>query len=111
MLNELADVRATLYADSGFQGMQGMGLPVEGRVIERGRRNHPLPRRHREINRMGTGIRLKVESTISRRKKNQIAAQAYRHRDADYDRTMNLVAGLVNRRAIHRIGQRTSVEF
>lgn len=71
-VNDLAEVRATLYADSGFQGMQEMGLPVAVRVIERGRRNHPLTRQQREINRLCASIRIRVEHTISRRRSTAI---------------------------------------
>src|SRR5215216_2613619 len=37
ILNKFAEVRATFYGDSGFQGMQKMGLPIEVRLQERGR--------------------------------------------------------------------------
>ena len=49
------------------------------------------------------------EHVIERRKKYQIAVQEYR--DADYDTTMEIVAGLVNLRALKRISQRTGVTF
>jgi hypothetical protein len=111
VLNELSEVRATLYADSGFQGIQELKLPVELRVNERARRNHPLTRRQRELNRYRASQRVEIEHTISRRKKYQIAAQEYRNRDADYDRTMGIVAGLVNLRALKRISQRTGVQL
>ncbi len=107
----VSDVRVTLYADSGFQGIQDIGLPVEVRLIERARRNHPLTRHQREINRFRASQRIPVEHTISRRKKYQIAAQEYRNRDSEYDRTMTIVAGLVNLRACNRISQRTGFQF
>ena len=111
VLETLSDLRVTLYADSGFQGIQAIGLPVEVRLIERARRNHPLTRHQREINRLRASRRIPVEHTISRRKKYQIAAQEYRNRDSEYDRTMNIVAGLVNLRTCNRISQRTGIQF
>jgi hypothetical protein len=111
VLTELSGVRATIYADSGFQGIQDLGLPAELRVVERARRNHPLRREQREINRYRASQRIAIEHTISRRKKYQIAAQEYRNRDQDYDQTMEIVAGLVNLRALKRISQRTGIEF
>jgi hypothetical protein len=110
-LNGLSGVRATIYTDSGFQGIQDLGLPAELRVVERGRRNHPLTREQREINRYRSSQRMAIEHTLSRRKKYQIAAQEYRNRDEDYDQAMGIVAGLVNLRAIKRISQRTGVQF
>lgn len=111
VLNELSGVRATIYTDSGFQGIQEMGLPAELRVVERARRNHPLSRAQRQINRYRSSQRIEIEHTISRRKKYQIAAQEYRNRDADYDQTMEIVAGLVNLRALKTISQRTGVKL
>ena len=111
VLKELSDVRATIYADSGFQGIQDLSLPAELRVIERGRRNHPLTREQRQLNRYRSSQRMAIEHTFSRRKKYQIAAQEYRNRDEDYDQAMGIVAGLVNLRAIKRISQRTGVQF
>jgi len=111
VLKELSEVRATIYTDSGFQGIQELGLPAEMRVVERARRNHPLSREQRQINRYRSSQRMAIEHILSRRKKYQIAAQEYRNRDEDYDQTMEIVAGLVNLRAMKRISQRTGVQF
>lgn len=111
VLQECAGLRVTVYADSGFQGLQDQGLPVECRIVKRARRNHPLTREEREINRYRSSQRMANEHIIGRRKKYQIAAQEYRNRDEDYDTTMEIVAGLVNRRALNRINQRTGVTF
>lgn len=108
---ECAGLRVTLYADSGFQGLQDQGLPVECRVVKRATRNHPLTRAEREINRYRSSQRMANEHIIGRRKKYQIAAQEDRNRDEDYDLTMEIVAGLVNLRALKRINQRTGVTF
>jgi len=111
VIQEFADLRATIYGDSGFTGMDALGLPVSVRLIQRARRNHPLTREQVKLNRLRSSIRISVEHTLSRRKKYQIAAQEYRNRDADYDQARNIVAGLVNLRASERIFQRTGVRF
>jgi hypothetical protein len=111
ILKGFGALRASFYGDSGFQGMAEMGLPVEVRLIERARRNHPLKRDQRQLNRLRSSVRVKIEHTISRRKKYRIAGEQYRNRDEDYDRTMNIVGGLVNLRAYERIFQRTGVRL
>lgn len=103
--------RASVYGDSGFQGIEDLNLPLETRLIQRARRNHPLKRDEKLLNRLRSSTRIKVEHTISRRKKYQIAAQVYRNPDADYDSIMNVVSGLVNLRAYDRIFQRTGVKI
>jgi hypothetical protein len=108
---EFKDYRVTLYGDSGFDGMSAMGLPVEVRLNEKGRRNHPLTREQKKLNRLRSSTRIKIEHTFSRRKKYAIAADIYRNRDEDYDQTMNVVSGLVNLRAYERIFQRTGLQL
>jgi len=106
---EFGAVRATFYADSGFQGMQKLEVPVEVRLQERGRRNHPLTPPQQQLNHLRSRLRVKVEHTISRRKKYRIAAEVYRNLHLDYDQTMRIVGGLVNLRAYERICQRAGV--
>jgi DDE superfamily endonuclease len=101
--------RVELYADSGFQGLADLKLPLAARLIQRARRNHPLTRDEKKLNRLRSSTRIKVEHTLSRRKKYAIAASVYRNRDEDYDATMNVVSGLVNLRAFERIFQRTGL--
>jgi hypothetical protein len=101
--------RVTLYADSGFQGMADLNLPLEPRLIDRARRNHPLNRDQKFLNRLRSATRIRVEHTLSRRKKYAIASSTYRNKDEDYDSTMNVVSGLVNLRAFDRIFQRTGL--
>ena len=101
--------RVSLYADSGFQGIEDLNLPVESRLIQRARRNHPLTREQKLLNRLRSSTRIRVEHTLSRRKKYAIASEVYRNRDEDYDATMNVVSGLVNLRAFDRIFQRTGL--
>src|ERR1044071_3390826 len=111
VLKEFAVIRASLYGDSGFQGMAEMGLPMEVRLIQRARRNHPLMRDQKKLNHLRASTRVKIEHTISRRKKYRIAAETYRNRDEDYDQTMKIVGGLVNLRAYERGFQRTGVRL
>jgi hypothetical protein len=106
---EFGEHRVSLYADSGFQGMADLNLPLESRLIQRARRNHPLTRDQKLLNRLRSSTRIRVEHTLSRRKKYAIAAAVYRNRDEDYDATMNVVSGLVNLRAFDRIFQRTGL--
>jgi DDE superfamily endonuclease/Helix-turn-helix of DDE superfamily endonuclease len=106
---EFGQHRVTLYADSGFQGLADLNLPLEARLIRRARRNHPLTRDQKLLNRLRSSTRITVEHTLSRRKKYAIAAAIYRNRDEDYDATMNVVSGLVNLRAFDRIFQRTGL--
>jgi hypothetical protein len=42
----------TLYGDSGFDGMKEVGLPLEVRLNEKARRNHPLTREQKKLNRV-----------------------------------------------------------
>ena len=111
VLKEFAAIRASLYGDSGFQGMAEMGLPMEVRLIQRARRNHPLMREQKKLNHLRSSTRVKIEHTLSRRKKYRIASESYRNRDEDYDQTMNIVGGLVNLRAYERVFQRTGVRL
>jgi hypothetical protein len=106
---EFGEHRVCLYADSGFQGMEDFNLPLEARLIQRARRNHPLTRDQKLLNRLRSSTRIRIEHTLSRRKKYAIASEVYRNRDEDYDATMNVVSGLVNLRAFDRIFQRTGL--
>ena len=111
MCSEFKDYRVTIYGDSGFDGMSAMGLPLEVRLNEKARRNHPLTREQKKLNRLRSATRIEIEHTFSRRKKYRIASDIYRNRDEDYDPAMNVVAGLVNLRAYERIFQRTGLQL
>ncbi|MEJ7711371.1 MAG: transposase family protein [Pyrinomonadaceae bacterium] len=67
--NEFKDHRVTLYGDSGFDGIKDLGLPVEVRLNEKARRNHPLTREQKKLNRLRSGTRIEIEHTFARRKK------------------------------------------
>jgi hypothetical protein len=109
--HEFTDYRVTMYGDSGFDGMSRMGLPLTVRLNEKARRNHPLNREQKKLNRLRSSTRIEIEDTFSRRKKYRIASDIYRNRDEDYDQTMNIVGGLVNLRAYDRIFQRTGLQL
>jgi DDE superfamily endonuclease len=109
--SEFQDYRVTMYGDSGFDGINGLGLSLTVRINEKARRNHPLTREQKKLNRLRSSTRIEIEHTFSRRKKYRIAADIYRNRDEDYDQTMNVVAGLVNLRAYDRIFQRTGLQM
>jgi hypothetical protein len=108
---EFKDYRVTLYGDTGFDGISQLNLPVEVRLNEKARRNHPLTREQKKLNRLRSATRIEIEHTFSRRKKYGIAEVVYRNRDEDYDQTMKIVAGLVNLRAYERIFQRTGLQL
>ena len=108
---EFKDYRVTLYGDSGFDGMSALGLPVEVRLNEKARRNHPLTREQKKLNRLRSSTRIEIEHTFSRRKKYRMASDIYRNRDEDYDQAMNIIGGLVNLRAYERIFQRTGLQL
>lgn len=65
-----------------------MNLPLEPRLIQRARRSHPLTREQKLLNRLRSTTRIKVEHTLSRRKKYAIAHSIYRNPDEDYDSIM-----------------------
>ena len=109
--SEFTDYRVTLYGDSGFDGMRALGLPLEVRLNEKARRNRPLTREQRKLNRLRSSTRIGIEHTFSRRKKYRMASDIYRNRDEDYDQAMNIVGGLVNLRAYERIFQRTGLQL
>ena len=111
VLKEFVSIRASLYGDSGFQGLAEMDLPLEVRLIRRAGRNHPLNRDQKKLNHLRSSTRVKIEHTFSRRKKYRIAGEEYRNRDEDYDQTMNIVGGLVNLRAYERVFQRTGIRL
>jgi IS5 family transposase len=61
--------------------MSAMGLAVSVRLNEKARRNHPLTREQKKLNRLRSSTRIKIEHTFSRHKKYGIAADIYRNRD------------------------------
>jgi len=98
------DLRVTAYGDSGFQGAAKLGHAAEYRLIARARRGKPLTEDEKATNAQRSRKRIAVEHTFARRKEYKIAALKYRHKDECYQRDMNIVAGLVNLRAINRLG-------
>ena len=109
--SEFKDYRVTIYGDSGFDGTGALGLPLGVGLNEKARRNRPLTREQKKLNRLRSSTRIEIEHTFSRRKKYGIASDIYRNRDEDYDQAMNIVGGLVNLRAYDRIFQRTGLQL
>lgn len=106
---ELTAYRVPLYGDSGFDAMNDLGLPVTVRLNEQARRNHPLSREQKQLNRLRSATRLELEHPFSRRRKYRLASASYRNRDEDSDQARHVVGGLVTLRAYERICQRTGV--
>ena len=109
MLDQFEGLRVTVITDSGFTGIEKLLLPISTRVVTRARRNHPLTPQQKVLNRVRSRDRIKVEHTLSRRKKYRIASSVYRNRDEDYDAVQEVVAGLVNLRAYGRIADTTGI--
>ncbi len=111
MFEQLRSLRVVCTTDSGFTGIDKLSLPMTTRVVERARRGHPLSPEQKVLNRVRSRARIKVEHTISHRKKYRIASALYRNADQYYDGVMNVVGGLVNLRAYDRIVQQTGIDL
>ncbi|NBC16872.1 MAG: transposase [Bacteroidetes bacterium] len=111
MQEQFQDLRVVAYADSGFTGIDKLSLPVTSRIVERARRGHPLTAEQKMLGRVRSRERIKVEHAIGRRKKYRIAALIYRNRDADYDATMNVVAGLSNLRVYGTMARQAGLDL
>ena len=111
MFEQLHSLRVVATTDSGFTGIDKLSLPISTRVVERARRNHPLSPEQKVLNQVRRRERIQVEHTIGRRKKYRIASLVYRNADADYDKAMNVVGGLVNLRAYDRIASETGLDL
>ena len=61
----------------------------------------------REINRIQSRIRVRVENAIRRIKTHRIMGDRYRNPLKKYDRTNDIVCGLVNQRVLWRVAQAT----
>ena len=61
----------------------------------------------REINRLQSKIRVRVENAIRRIKTHRIMGDRYRNPLKKYDRTNDIVCGLVNQRVLWRAAQAT----
>ena len=104
-------LRVVCYADSGFSGIEKLSLPATTRVTAQARRDRPLTAEQKTLNRVRSQVRIRVEHAIGHRKQYRVASGIYRGADATYDRTMNVVAGLVNLRQYDRIKSQTGLDL
>ena len=61
----------------------------------------------KEINRLQSKIRIRVGNAIRRIKTHRIMGNRYRNPLKKYDRTNNIVCGLVNQKVLWRVAQAT----
>jgi hypothetical protein len=92
----LPQLTQALYADSGFQGIEDLSLPLEARLVQRARRKQPLTRDQQLLHRLRTSTRSKLEHTLSRRQKDALAAEVSRNRAEADEAPIKVVSGLVN---------------
>ena len=95
------------YGDRGYQGAQKVDPDVEVVLPIRCKPGKRLSPEEREINRLQSRIRVRVENAIRRIKTHRIMGDRYRNPLKKYDRTNDIVCGLVNRRVLWRAAQAT----
>ena len=95
------------YGDRGYQGAQEVDLGVEVVLPIRRKPGKKLSPEEREINRLQSKIRVRVENAIRRVKTHRIMGDRYRNPLKKYDRTNDIVCGLVNWRVLWRAAQAT----
>jgi len=87
--------KATIWADTGFQGIKKQHL--NSVLPDKSRKKCPLTENQKENNRIISGIRVVSEHAICGYKKFKSASDIYRNRLPNMDDTMNLIcAGLWN---------------
>ena len=111
-LRQFSDVaRVQGYFDSGFFHLDDYDVPLQRHQMQRAWRNRSLTAQQRQINRVIASTRVAVEHAIAQRKNYKIAALPWRNPEDEYDATMNIVAGLVNLRALERVHQQTGLRL
>ena len=95
------------YGDRGYQGAQKVDPDVEVVLPIRCRPGKKLSPEEREINRLQSRIRVRVENAIRRIKTHRIMGDRYRNPLKKYDRINDIVCGLVNQRVPWRAAQAT----
>lgn len=109
-LRQFSDVaRVHGYFDSGFFHLDQYDVPMQVHQMQRAWRNRSLTPQQRQINRVIASRRVAVEHAIAQRKNYKIAALRWRNPEQDYERTMLIVAGLVNLRALERLETQTGL--
>ena len=94
------------YGDRGYQEAQEMDPDVEVVLPIRCKPGKKLPPpEEREINRLQSKIRVRVEYAIRRVKTHRIMDDRYRNHLKKYDRTNDIVCGFVNHRVLWRAAQ------
>ena len=93
------------YGDRGYQGAQKVDPDVEVALPIRCKPGKKLSPEEREINRLQSRIR--VRNAIRRIKTHRIMGDRYRNPLKRYDRTNDIVCGLVNQRVLWRVAQAT----
>lgn len=95
---------ATLYMDSGYQGVQ-KDFPDLNTIIphKRTRNGKPLTRSQKIQNKKQRKIRVVIEHTLSQLKKFQILHQTYRNSLHNYETVFGFVANIVNFRMLCRL--------
>ena len=95
------------YGDRGYQGAQKVDPDVEVVLPIRCKPGKKLTPEEREINRLQSRIRVRVENAIRRVKTHRIMGDRCRNPLKKYDRTNDIVCGLVNQRVLWRVAQAT----
>ena len=95
------------YGDRGYQGAQEVDPAVEVVLPIRRKPGKKLSPEEREINRLQSKVRVYVENAIRRVKTHRIMGDRYRNPLKKYDRTNDIVCGLVNQRLLLMAAQAT----
>ena len=95
------------YGDRGYQGAQKVDPDVEVVLPIRCKPGKKLSPEEREINRLQSRIRVRVENAIRRVKTHRIMGDRYRNPLKKYDSINDIVCGLVNQRVLWRVAQAT----
>ena len=95
------------YGDRGYQVAQEVDPDVEVVLPIRCKPGKKLTPEEREINRLQSKIRVRVENAIRRVKTHRIMGDRYRNPLKKYDCTNDIVCGLVNQRVLWRTAQAT----
>ncbi|MBU4481291.1 transposase [Patescibacteria group bacterium] len=103
-LPKIIPKNATVYMDSGYQGVQ-KDFPDLNAVIphKRTRNGNPLTRSQKIQNKKQRKIRVVIEHTLSQLKKFQILHQIYRNSLQNYEIAFGFVANIVNFRMLCRL--------
>ncbi len=93
----------SLLADSGFQGRQNDAPERSVALPYKGSKAHPLTPEQKLHNALLSRIRIVVENTLAEMKHFRILADVFRHPLDRYDSIVVSIAGIVTRRADHRL--------